>query len=96
MYDSLLQILSRFGTQVYKADEERTGCCNTCYGAKREFTINLYDATGRTFVKFHRPLKVLKGTYCKGIIEYYRTVIVFAVVIILSRIELVAQLPMEK
>ena len=57
----VFQILNRFGTQVYKADEERTGCCNTCYGAKREFTINLYDATGRTFVKFHRPLKVLKG-----------------------------------
>ena len=88
--------LNRFGTQVYKADEERTGCCNTCYGAKREFTINLYDATGRTFVKFHRPLKVLIKGLTNGITKHYRTVIVFAVVLILNQIELVVQLPTEK
>ena len=61
---SIFKILNRFGTQVYKADEERTGCCNTCYGSKREFTINLYDASARSFLKFHRPKKACDIVCC--------------------------------
>ena len=54
------------GTQVYKADEETTGCCNTCRGTEREFTINMYDNTGQTFLKFYRPTRDCSGCCCCG------------------------------
>ena len=61
------KIWNRMGTQLYKADEETTDLANAFKAKGRHFTMNMYDNTGQSFLKFYRPNRdCCTGCSCWG------------------------------